>query len=190
MHYPFKVVAFGLSAGGLSPLSIILKMLPKELAAAFVIVPHLYPHQRSRLDEILERTVERPVHRIQAGLELQSGCIYTLPEGKLLAVKEGRFTLQPRPEDEKVNKAIDHFFISLAEDARDQAIGIILSGGGGDGIKGAMAIEDQKGIVIAQDPITAEFPYLPQGLIANDHPDYVLTPEEIVHKLIQKCDAS
>jgi two-component system CheB/CheR fusion protein len=183
MTYTFKVIAFGISAGGMPPLKKILSMLPDDLHAAIVIIPHLYPHYRSRLDQILTREIARPVLRISTGMYIQPGNIYALPEGQVLSIHNGRFQLSPRSEDEKINKAIDHFFISLAEDAGDQSIGIILSGAGYDGIQGAKAIEDEKGIIIVQDPQTAQFPMMPNGLIAYDHPDYVLTPEEIVQKL-------
>jgi len=56
-------------------------------------------------------------------------------------------------------------------DAASASIGIILSGAVYDGI---------------QYPVTAQFPLMPQGPIAFDHPDNALTPEEIVHKLIQQ----
>lgn len=183
MKYTFKVIAFGISAGGLEPLKQILCKLPDDMYAAYVIIPHLYPHYRSHLDHILTREIERPVLRISTGMRIQPGNIYTLPEGQVLSIRNGQFKLSPRPEEEKINKAIDHFFKSLAADARDQAIGIILSGAGFDGIEGAKAIEDEKGIVIVQDPDTAQFPLMPNGLIAFDHPDYILTPEEIVQKL-------
>lgn len=183
MTYTFKVIAFGISAGGMPPLKEILSTLPADMHAAIVIIPHLYPHYRSQLDQILTREIARPVLRISTGMRIQPGNIYTLPEGQVLSLHNGQFKLSPRDEDEKINKAIDHFFLSLAADAKDQAIGVILSGAGYDGIEGAKAIEDEKGIVIVQDPETAQFPLMPQGLIAFDHPDYVLTPEEIVQKL-------
>lgn len=189
MQYTFKVVGIGLSAGGLPPLKEILSMLPDDLHASIVVIPHLYPHHQSRLDHILEAALSRPVMRIYDGLYAQPGFIYTIPEGKVLLIEEGQFQLEPRPDTEKINKAIDHFFKSLAKDAKDKSIGVILSGAGYDGIEGAKEIEDENGIVIVQDPFTAQFPMMPNGLIAFDHPDYVLTPKEIVQKLVEKCEA-
>jgi two-component system CheB/CheR fusion protein len=184
MSFPCKVIAFGISAGGLPPLRAILKMLPGDLNAAIVIVPHLSTDYRSHLDVILENAVVRPVLRIEQGMHMVCGSIYVLPEGQMLGVRDGTFTLSPRPKTEKINQAIDHFFHAMATDIGPQCIGVILSGAGYDGISGAKAIEDQKGVVIVQDPATAEFPLMPQGLIAFNHPDYILTPEEIVDKLI------
>lgn len=183
MTYSFKVIAFGISAGGIPPLKSILGTLPDDLQVAIVIIPHLHPQYRSQLDHILSRDLLRPVLRVYTGMHIQPGNIYTLPEGQVLSLHNGVFTLSPRPEGEKINKAIDHFFISLAKEAKAQSIGVILSGAGYDGIEGAKKIEDEKGIVIVQDPETAQFPMMPNGLIAFDHPDYVLTPEEIVQKL-------
>lgn len=183
MSFPCKVIAFGISAGGLRPLQTILKTLPGDLNVAIVIVPHLSPNYRSHLDAVLEKALSRPVLRIHHGGNIVCGSVYVLPEGQILGIRDGTFTLSSRPETEKINQAIDHFFHAMAKEIGPQSIGVILSGAGYDGITGAKAIEDRKGIVIVQDPATAEFPLMPQGLIAFDHPDYVLTPQEIVDKL-------
>lgn len=165
-------------------------MLPGDLNAALVIVPHLFPDYRSHLDAILENAVFRPVLRIYHGMHIVCGSIYVLPEGKILGIQDGAFILSERPETEKINQAIDHFFHAMAAEIGSQSIGVILSGAGYDGIKGAKAIENEKGVVIVQDPATAEFPMMPQGLIAFDHPDYILTPEEIVNKLTALATAN
>jgi chemotaxis response regulator CheB len=56
-------------------------------------------------------------------------------------------------------------------------------------LEGAREIEDAKGLVIVQDPETAQFPLMPYNLIANDHPDYVLTPKDIAEKLTEHLKA-
>jgi two-component system, chemotaxis family, protein-glutamate methylesterase/glutaminase len=190
MRYPFKIIAIGISAGGQQPLRAILQMLPHDLNAAIVVVPHLFANYRSRLDRILATSLSRPVHRMQDGLEIVSGGMYVLPEGKIAGLHNGKFTLSPRPETEKINQAIDHFFKSLATEAGSQSIGVVLSGAGFDGISGAKAIEGKNGIVIVQDPKTAEFPLMPKGLIVHDDPDYILTPEQIADMLIHKCNVA
>ena len=44
------------------------------------------------------------------------------------------------------------FFRSLAEDQRERAIGIVLSGTGSDGTLGMRAIKGEGGMVMAQNP--------------------------------------
>lgn len=66
---------------------------------------------------------------------------------------------------------------------KKKAIGVILSGGGTDGIKGAKEIGEYGGTVIAQRADTAQFPFMPGALITSDHPAYVLAPTQIAIKI-------
>jgi two-component system chemotaxis response regulator CheB len=168
MDYSFNIIGIGSSAGGLSPLREITSGLPADINAAIVIVPHLFTQFESRLDHIIANIARLPVTKVKESTILERGKIYVMPE--------------------KINKAIDIFFTSLAADAGNKSIGIILSGAGYDGIEGAKKIEDENGIVIVQDPVTAAFPLMPAALIANDHPDYILTPPEIVNKVVDRVN--
>ena len=50
---------------------------------------------------------------------------------------------------------IDAFFRSLAQDQRERAICIILSGAGSDGALGVRAVKEAEGMVMAQSPESA-----------------------------------
>ena len=69
---------------------------------------------------------------------------------------------------------IDFFFRSLAQDQRERAIGIVLSGTGTDGTLGVRAIKGENGLVIAQNPESAEFDGMPRSAIATGLADYVI----------------
>jgi len=56
------------------------------------------------------------------------------------------------------------YFSIVAEERADKAIGIILSGTGTDGTKGIQAIKNNGGIVVVQDPTTAQFAGMPTAL--------------------------
>jgi two-component system chemotaxis response regulator CheB len=188
MDYSFNVIGIGSSAGGLSPLREITSGLPADINAAIVIVPHLFTQFESRLDHIIANIARLPVTKVKESTILERGKIYVMPEAKMMTLENGHLHLRNRLPSEKINKAIDIFFTSLAADAGNRSIGIILSGAGYDGIEGAKKIEDENGIVIVQDPVTAAFPLMPAALIANDHPDYVLTPPEIVNKVVDRVN--
>lgn len=184
MEYSFNVVAIGSSAGGLSPLREIISPLPAGLPAAIVVVSHLSTQYESRLNDVLDRDTALQVIKVTDRVKLEPGKVFVMPEGKMMTVSDGYLLLRDSLPAEKVNKAIDIFFESLAADAKNKSIGIILSGAGYDGIEGAKHIEHHNGLMIVQDPETAQFPLMPSALIANDHPDYILTPEDIVTKLL------
>lgn len=189
MSYPFTVVAIGSSAGGLAPLKEIISGLPRDIGAAIVVISHLSTQIPSNLHRILQKETDMPVLRVEDSAPLEPGNIYVMPEGRVMTVKDRKLSLRQRQSYEKINKAIDAFFLSMADDAREMGVGIILSGGGYDGIEGAKKIEKYNGIVIVQDPETAQFPLMPYSLIANDHPDYILTPDDIVDKIVERTDS-
>ena len=61
---------------------------------------------------------------------------------------------------------IDHFFHSLAEDQKNNAIGVILSGTASDGALGLKAIKAEGGITFAQDEKSAKYGGMPHSAVA------------------------
>jgi two-component system chemotaxis response regulator CheB len=190
MTYDFFIVAIGSSAGGLPPLKEVFAALPVKTNAAFVLVPHLITNYKSNLDIILSKHTHMPIVWASHQLRLQQGIIYLLPEGKIMTVKDGHLMLRKRYRAEVVNNAIDVFFSSLAKEAKEKAIGVILSGGGNDGLAGVKHIAFNNGLVIVQDPKTAEFPYMPRSIIKLEHPDFILSPKDMAGKIVEYLDFS
>jgi two-component system, chemotaxis family, protein-glutamate methylesterase/glutaminase len=191
MDYHYKVIAFGSSAGGIDPLRHILGELPADINASLLVVQHLSSHYPSKLPEILQRSTTLPIIKVTEDMPMEKGKVYVISEGQVMTLSDGNLVVRERSEEEKkVNKTIDQLFFSLAEEVGSQTIGVILSGAGGfDGIEGAKAVEEEQGIIIVQEPYTAQHPGMPKSLIANDHPDYVLTPDEIAEKIVEHCRA-
>jgi hypothetical protein len=79
-------------------------------------------------------------------------------------------------------RAIDHFFESLAQDQRECAIGIVLSGTASDGTLGLEAIKAEGGITFAQDA-SAKYDSMPRSAVAAGCVDLVLSPESMAQEL-------
>jgi two-component system, chemotaxis family, protein-glutamate methylesterase/glutaminase len=181
--YDFHVIGIGSSAGGIDPLKMIIAGLPADINAAIIVIQHLPVDHDSNLHLILQRVTPLNLVRVETIEYIEPGNIYVMAAGKQLQVKDRFLAIGDRFATDKVNRTIDHCFESIAQETASKAIGVILSGAGYDGLEGARAIEDKGGLVIVQDPITADFPLMPQNLIANDHPDHVLTPQQIIEKI-------
>lgn len=175
----FHIIGIGASAGGLQAIMDLFASLKEEPDAAIVIVQHLKRDVESQLSAILKQRTHLPVERITHGTVVKKNRVYVMPENKKLDIVNGFLYLSPRPEEEKINRAIDHFLTSLANDAKEKAIGIILSGTGSDGVEGCYAIENNGGVIVVQDPSTAHFDGMPMNSIRYDHPDYILAPSDI-----------
>jgi two-component system, chemotaxis family, protein-glutamate methylesterase/glutaminase len=182
-EYDFHVIGIGSSAGGIDPLKTIIAGLPADINAAIIVIQHLPIDHNSNLHLILQRVTRLNLVRVETIEYIEPGHIYVMAAGKQFQLKDRFLAIGDRFANDKVNRTIDHCFESIAQETASKAIGIILSGAGYDGLEGAKAIEDKGGLVIVQDPITADFPLMPQNLIANDHPDHVLKPQQIVKKI-------
>ena len=77
--------------------------------------------------------------------------VYVIPPNAGLAIVQGVLKLKPRRPKRTPTRTIDTFFESLAEDQRECAIGVVLSGTASDGTVGLEAIKAEGGITFAQD---------------------------------------
>jgi two-component system, chemotaxis family, CheB/CheR fusion protein len=178
------VVGIGASAGGLDALERFFGALPTHPGATFVVIQHLSPDHRSMMDNLLSRYTAMPVKVAWDGAPLVPDTVMLIPPGKTLRVAARRLRLAPKPEH-GLSLPIDIFFESLAEDAREHAVGIVLSGTGSDGARGVAALNASGGLVYAQSPSTAKFDGMPRSAIATGFVDAVGTAEELAVQLAQ-----
>jgi len=102
--------------------------------------------------------------------------VYIIPPDSDLTLDNYRFKIiSPRSGR---NKQVDLFFISLAEAMGARAVGIILSGGGGDGSEGCKHIKSHGGKIFAQD-MSAEVDDMPLSAQAAGCVDFVLPLNKI-----------
>ncbi len=174
----FPVVGIGASAGGLEAFSQLLRHLPGDTGMAFVLVQHLDPNQKSLLSEILARTTTMPVSEVQDGMAIAPNQVYVIPPNTVMTLDQGRLRLLPRAKH-RISRAVDTFFNSLAESCDSQAIGVVLSGGDGDGSLGLEAIKAAGGITFAQSEDSAQVSSMPNTAIATGQVDFILPPAEI-----------
>ncbi|MFI5346058.1 MAG: chemotaxis protein CheB [Elusimicrobiota bacterium] len=179
----FPIVAIGASAGGLKAFADLLSAVPPSPGAAFVLIPHLAPQFKSHLSEILGRNARLPVHEIKSGERVAPNRVYVLPPNRTLTVKKGMLRLAPLGRGSDRYKPIDAFFRSLADDQKDNAVGVLLSGAGSDGTDGLQAIKDHGGTTYAQDGNTAAYFSMPNSAVVSGCVDFILAPADIGVKL-------
>lgn len=186
------IAGIGASAGGAEAIINLFTNMPLDTGLAFIIVRHLKPDYVSYFPGILEKYTKIPIIKITGSEEIEPNTIYIMPENKKVYLDGIKLILEERPESEKINSAIDDFFFSLSKEAGDKAIGIILSGAGFDGVRGAKAIHENGGMVLVQNPGEAAFKSMPIQAINLDHPKIVYAKEmgsylqEYVKKKLQK----
>ncbi|WP_242916105.1 chemotaxis protein CheB [Pontibacter liquoris] len=172
-HY---LIGIGASAGGLEAIHKLFDHFPNNSSFSFVIIQHLSPDHKSLMAELLSKHTRMQVQEAEDNMHTRPNCVYVLPSGKQLTLEHGRLRLTEKARNREPNFAIDVFFESMARDLGPYAIGVVLSGTGTDGTKGAKAIKKAGGMVVVQDPTSAKFDGMPRSAIQAGCADYVLSP--------------
>jgi two-component system, chemotaxis family, CheB/CheR fusion protein len=181
------VVGIGASAGGLEAFERFLRRVPSSSGLAFVLVQHLDPEHESILAEILGRATDVPVAFAKDGQELEADRVLVMPRGATLLVEGGKLRLAAA-EARGSRHPIDTFLTSLAEDQRENAVGIVLSGTGSDGALGIAAVKRHGGSTFAQLPGDARYESMPQAAIATGKVDQTLPVEEMPAALAELAE--
>lgn len=181
---PFAVVGIGASAGGLEAFLDFLKILPPDTGMAFVFIQHLPPDRESMLAEILGKHTRMPVLQVKNGMAVEPDHLYVIRPGRTLTIRHGHLHLSEPLETRGHQHPVDDFFRSLAEEQRERAIAIVMSGMGSNGSAGAQEIKAVGGVCVAQDPDSAKFPSMPRCLIDSGMADFILRPEQIPEVLL------
>ncbi len=180
------IVGLGASAGGLEALTLFLSNLPPQHDnIAYVVVQHLSPTHKSMMRDLLARETTFDVLEIQSGLIPKANTVYITPPDRDVTLQNGLLHLN-KPLDRWIGPkpSVDKFFISLAAEKQENAVGVILSGTGSDGSQGVRAIRAEGGIAIAQDPKQAKYDGMPASAIQTKSVDYILKAEEIATEII------
>ena len=159
--------------------------MPDNPGVALVVIQHLDPTKKSLAPEILAKHTQMTVCEVDHQPAIGPNRLYVIPPNKYLSMSGGKLQLSEPDQPRGMRMVIDYFLRSLATDQHQCAVGVILSGTGTDGTLGIKAIKAAGGLVIAQDPRTAEHKGMPRSAIDTGAVDHVLPPEGIPEVLIR-----
>ncbi len=159
--------------------------MPADSGMAFVIIMHLDPNYSGNFAELVQNFSPMPVQQADDGVLVKPNSVYIIPPNKDMGIHNRKLLLLSPSKSRGFRLPIDYFLQSLAEDQWNKAVAIILSGMGSDGETGLRVIKEKLGMVMVQDPETAQYNSMPKAAIGTKLVDYVLAPEEMPIKLIQ-----
>ena len=186
----FPIVGIGASAGGLAAFEAFFSGMPAETdpGMAFVLVQHLDPNHKSILTDLIRRYTRMQVFEVEDGMVVQPNCAYIIPPNRDMAFLNGSLQLLEPASPRGQRLPIDFFFRSLAQDQRERALCIVLSGTGSDGTLGVRAIKGEGGMVMVQNSASTEYDGMPRSALATGLVDYELPPSEMPAQLIAYVD--
>ncbi len=180
----FPIVGLGASAGGLDAFRRFFIALPDQCGMAFVLIQHLDPTRESLTADLVGTYTRMRVAQAEDGMKVEPNHVYVIPPNTYLSIRNRTLRLSPPTAPRSLRMAIDFFLHSLAEDQRENAIGVILSGTGTDGSLGLKEVKAAGGMTMVQDPQTAQHNGMPSSAIASGCADYVLPAERMAEALL------
>ena len=152
--WPDCVIAIGASAGGTQAIKDVLEKLPLQ-TPGIVVVQHMPPKFTHHFAERLNSQCRIEVREAKDGDKIRHGVALIAPGGRHMAIKRDNEGYAVKIYDDKpVNlhrPSVDVLFESVARHVGSKAIGVILTGMGGDGARGLFAMKQAGAHTVAQD---------------------------------------
>ncbi len=175
-----RAIVIGASAGAIDALGKILPMLRDPMLVPVIVVVHLSPRQPSLLPSIFQSATPLRVREPVDKEPVDGGTIWFAPSDYHLLVEKSRvFSFSTGTPVNFSRPSIDVLFASAADAFGAELCGVVLTGANEDGAEGVRAIREGGGIVVVQDPGTAEAAVMPRAAIAATEPDMIGSPSKI-----------
>jgi two-component system chemotaxis response regulator CheB len=173
-----RIIAIGVSTGGPAALSKLIPELPKSFPIPIVIVQHMPPVFTRMLAERLHQGEGVKVVEGADGMGLEPGTAYIAPGNYHMAVrrKEGRvfLAMNQEPPVNYCRPSADVLFRSVADVYGAEALGIIMTGMGQDGLNGIRAMKGKGAMIFAQDQASSVVWGMPSFVVREGLADCVL----------------
>jgi two-component system chemotaxis response regulator CheB len=169
-----ELVAIGGSWGGFDALCELLAPLPAHTSVPFVVVLHRSPRSHDgTLERLLAQCLALEVVVVEDKMMLMPGCVHIAPADYHLLVEDRSLALSTDALVQFSRPSIDVLFDSAADEYGAGVIGIVLTGANSDGAAGVTRVKSRGGVTMAQDPVTAAKPQMPQAAIDTGQVDFV-----------------
>lgn len=152
-----RIVAIGASTGGTEAIFEVVKRFKRDIPGV-VIVQHMPPGFTKMYADRLNNQCEVAVKEAQSGDRVLPGQVLIAPgDRQMRLVKVGGMYQVECRGTERVSghcPSVDVLFSSVAKAAGKDAVGVILTGMGGDGAKGLLEMRNAGAQTIGQDEAT------------------------------------
>jgi len=190
---PLKIIAIGVSTGGPDALANLLPSFPANFPLPVVIVQHMPPIFTTLLAKRLASKCALPVRECQSGDLLAPCCVWLAPGDYHMVVREedGQMRLQTQqgPRENFCRPSVDVLFRSVAAVYSANALGVILTGMGQDGLKGCEALCAAGASVIVQDEASSVVWGMPGFVARAGLAEKIMPLDQIANEIVRRVIA-
>lgn len=161
-----EVVAVVASTGGPNAVSVVLNGLGRDFPRPILVVQHITPSFSDGFAAWLREVTGMPVSIAKGGEAPRPGHVYLPPADHHLLYRGGHLRIEGGDPVSSQRPSGTVLFASLAEELGARALGVLLTGMGGDGAEGLLAMRRAGAYTLAEDASTAVIFGMPAAAIS------------------------
>lgn len=185
-----EVIAIGASTGGIHALNLMLRSITPACELPILITQHLPANFIPVFARQVEQASGRPTCLAEEGAEIRPGQIAIATGHAHLCInrRAGRLICGTsiEPAQSGCLPSVDPMLHSLAQSCEGRALGIILSGMGRDGLKGAQSLVGAGGTIWAQNAATSAVWGMPGAVAKAGLASLIANPQELGAAIIEQ----
>ena len=189
-----RAVMIGTSTGGPAALKTVLPRLPVDLPVPVLVVQHMPETYTSSLAKRLNAICPVEVSEASDGMEAVAGRVIVAAGGKQMKLtRSGKrliIRLADDPPENGVAPAVDYLLRSAAETLDGDALAVIMTGMGRDGLEGCRALKQSGGFVFAQSKVDCVVYGMPKAVIEEGLTDRILPLGKVAPAVVRHIKRS
>jgi len=186
-----KIVAIGTSTGGPQSLQRVIPNLTKDLNRPVLIVQHMPPNFTKSLATRLNAMSQLEVIEVEGKEKVDPNVVYIAKGGFHLKIKKvgSNYYIETTTEPSNVLHipSVDVMISSVADNFGRDALGVIMTGMGSDGLIGMRKLKEKGGAVIAQDKDSCVVYGMPRAVVEAGLADEVVSLDDIASYIMKYC---
>lgn len=182
-----KVVVIGVSTGGPQALQVLFAGFPPDIKAGVVVVQHIASGFIEGLAEWLKNYCHADIALAKAQDTVKSGTILLAPDNYNVYITDNGIISLKEDVTKKMLyvPSIDEAMKSAAAAYKENAIGVLMTGMGRDGVEGMKAIKKAGGKTIAQDEKSSIIFGMNKAAIDAGCVDEIVSLEKMAEKILE-----
>ncbi len=182
------LLAIGSSTGGPDALTHVLPQLPADLPVPVVVTQHMPPVFTRLFAQRLDAKCRLRVKEAETGDPVESGLVLIAPGDRhleLMPTGAGvRVHLSDAPPENFCRPAVDVMFRSAAATYGDAVLGVVLTGMGSDGARGAEVLRRAGSEIMVQDQASSVVWGMPGAVVAAGQAHRVVPVGQVAQELV------
>ena len=170
--------------------AILLAEIPQDIPATILIVQHMPAGFTRSLSERLNQSSHIKVKEAEEGDSLEDGSALLAPGGYHMVVdKSGKIVLNQDPLVCGVRPSVDVTMESVVKAYGAATRGVVLTGMGSDGTKGATLIRNAGGEIVVEHESTCAVYGMPRSIVESGNADKIIPLSEVAEEIARMCNS-